>query len=439
MKQGQIPPQSGFAGADSAGAIGATALLGLFLGGVVIDAAPVHARTAMPEGVRARSLGLDITSGDHFQTGKALLAAGNVAGALAAFRTAVETDPRDINALNGIGVSYDKLGRPDLARNAYEAALEIDPRASDVLYNLGYSLYRSGQASAAIAPLQLALRTGDTAVQGAARRVLTLVGDAIATANARANIIAPPAVLALAPEAATSPAAHAATAAPVMLAKADRAAALASAATTAPTPAPRIEVSSGGEMQLVMTPVDASLELAAALGEQAALVTVTTMKSPEQEMEMDVAFASNARADIDPAGSSAIPFERTAADASPSPVDSTNLPAIRSEWLAAPASAASLQQTAYTVSSGPSPLVSALLAAMDRPEKGLDAGWQFADRHGAVPAPPLDIPAEPNASQDAMVTERPRPADGDQRAPVALAEAVARLEELVAAARAAQA
>lgn len=111
--------------------------------------------------------------------GRSLLAAGNAAQAISAFRLALGQDARSVAALNGIAIAYDRLGRIDLARQHFEQALALEPEAADIAYNLGWTLHRAGQSRAAIPWLQRASAGNDGRAAAAARRALLLVAAAL--------------------------------------------------------------------------------------------------------------------------------------------------------------------------------------------------------------------------------------------------------------------
>lgn len=164
---------------------------------------------------------------DSYATGKRLLAANDAAGALAAFQQMLAASPGSVDALNGIGVSYDQLGRADLARSYYEAGLAIDPAAPRLLNNFGYSLLMTGDRAAAIVPLRAAAASNDAEAASAARATLQLIVE-LATPSA------------------------------------------ASEAPAVPVVAARVKLTNDGEQRLVFGPVDSS----PAAGDQAALAAV---------------------------------------------------------------------------------------------------------------------------------------------------------------------
>jgi hypothetical protein len=118
---------------------------------------------------------LAATADGALDEGRALLAAANPVQAIAAFRTALASDPRSVAALNGLAVAYDRLGRADLARQYFEQALALEPDAADIAYNLGWTLLKAGQYRDAIAPLQRAAAGPDGRIGNAARRALAII------------------------------------------------------------------------------------------------------------------------------------------------------------------------------------------------------------------------------------------------------------------------
>ena len=81
--------------------------------------------------------------------GHAKLAMGSVGLAVESFRRALRDDPSNIDAVEGMGMAYEKLGRFDLAARQYEAALAIDPRNQVVLARLAASREADGNPTEA--------------------------------------------------------------------------------------------------------------------------------------------------------------------------------------------------------------------------------------------------------------------------------------------------
>ena len=107
-----------------------TTALGFVLANVFAGAAlahPGHAR--MPDGFRPLSSSApDLAGETSYAKGKRLLAAGDFAGAMTTFRQALVEQPGSADILNGLAVSYARMGRPDLALPYYAAAVGIDEK-----------------------------------------------------------------------------------------------------------------------------------------------------------------------------------------------------------------------------------------------------------------------------------------------------------------------
>lgn len=151
----------------------------LMLGFVLLDSGAAVAHRRFASEIRPLSIGLLKESGmDAYQTGKSLLALNNVPEALAAFPRALIANPNSVDALNGVAVCYDHLGRPDVSRGFYETALLIAPDDAVTLNNYGFALMMAGDRSAARAPLERAA-AGDLAEPSAAAlRTLALLDAA---------------------------------------------------------------------------------------------------------------------------------------------------------------------------------------------------------------------------------------------------------------------
>ena len=83
--------------------------------------------------------------------------AGDLGGAIAAFETALEIDPKFHWAWNGLGATLNDLGRYRDAIAAYNQALEIDPKFHWAWNGLGATLNDLGRYSEAIAAFEKAL------------------------------------------------------------------------------------------------------------------------------------------------------------------------------------------------------------------------------------------------------------------------------------------
>lgn len=75
----------------------------------------------------------------RFQEGRRHFEAGRHGLALVAFRTALNTQPNHMRALNGAAAAYDVMGRYDLADRYYQQALALDPDSPQTLNNIAYS------------------------------------------------------------------------------------------------------------------------------------------------------------------------------------------------------------------------------------------------------------------------------------------------------------
>ena len=83
--------------------------------------------------------------------------AGDLGGAIAAFETALEIDPKFHWAWNGLGATLNDLGRYRDAIAAYNQALEIDPKFHWAWNGLGNTLNDLGRYTEAIAAFEKAL------------------------------------------------------------------------------------------------------------------------------------------------------------------------------------------------------------------------------------------------------------------------------------------
>lgn len=400
-------------------------LRGAALGFALVEAVTAQARPTLPDDMRAASLNLPQPDADPYATGRDLMAKGDVPGAMAAFRQALAQDPRSLDAMNALGVCYDRLGRHDLARSWYDAALAVSPDAGLVLNNVGWSLYLQGEYRAAIPVLRQALADADPQVQANSQRTLNLI-----------------------------------------------AARLAEAAATPAAPRARIVLAADGEQRLELGARAAAPELVASLGEDAVLTIVPTEAAPVRHaaVEVEVAVAS-----VRPAGDGA--YDLAFANVPAMPVLAA--PAATAVVLAAPvmapgpatvfARAAAARQDllqarvalpARLPVSGPGRLLAAvsLVQAIGRADPSASRidrlgdgppAWLIASRRAPRQAPGTPhsrseagtAPAIAFDSDDAMLNllaARHRGAAPDRHllATAWRAEAVARLEALVRAARA---
>ena len=92
-------------------------------------------------------------TGDAYAEAKRQLEAGNMALAVDGFRRAVRQSPGSVDALNGLAVAYDNLGRFDLSRRFYELALAADPANAKVRHNMEVSQRMQVRTEHALAPV----------------------------------------------------------------------------------------------------------------------------------------------------------------------------------------------------------------------------------------------------------------------------------------------
>lgn len=93
-----------------------------------------------------------------YAAGKAHFVAGRLGLALDAFQAAHRSDPTSLDALNGVGAVYDRMGRHALAERAYLDALALAPEDPVTLNNIGWSRHLRGQPEAAAFYLARAAR-----------------------------------------------------------------------------------------------------------------------------------------------------------------------------------------------------------------------------------------------------------------------------------------
>lgn len=115
-----------------------------------------------PVGVTARGA----AAGDTLALGRAALAMGNVGLALQQFRQSLRVSPGSTDALSGIALCYDAMGRVDLSRRYYEEALALAPADVPLLRLYAASLARHGAIAEAQAVIsEIAMRSKAPAVQ----------------------------------------------------------------------------------------------------------------------------------------------------------------------------------------------------------------------------------------------------------------------------------
>jgi tetratricopeptide (TPR) repeat protein len=80
----------------------------------------------------------------HYNLGQALVASGDLAGAIRQYRLAIELDPRHVRAHNNLGVALQEAGRREEAVAVLERAIRLDPSHEEAYYNLGNVHLSSG-------------------------------------------------------------------------------------------------------------------------------------------------------------------------------------------------------------------------------------------------------------------------------------------------------
>ncbi len=108
-----------------------------------------------------------------FRAGAAAQQRGDLEDAAAAYRRAIEIEPRFAEAHANLGAVLARLGRYDEAVLADKRALEINPRLTAARLNLGIAHYRAGALAAALEALQAVHRAEPSLLQ--ARQLLGLV------------------------------------------------------------------------------------------------------------------------------------------------------------------------------------------------------------------------------------------------------------------------
>jgi Flp pilus assembly protein TadD len=87
------------------------------------------------------------------------------AAAEARFQLVLRRDPKNLTALNNLGIARDLLGRHAEARTAYRTALAANPELESAQVNMALSLAMSGQGPAAIRLLQAKANVPDAPVK----------------------------------------------------------------------------------------------------------------------------------------------------------------------------------------------------------------------------------------------------------------------------------
>ncbi len=88
---------------------------------------------------------------------RSLIALNRPYAASLQFQRITEGQPDNIEALIGLGVSYDLMGDHEQAQETFRSGLAFEPRNTSLLNNLGHSLTRAGRFDDAIEVLQFAV------------------------------------------------------------------------------------------------------------------------------------------------------------------------------------------------------------------------------------------------------------------------------------------
>jgi tetratricopeptide (TPR) repeat protein len=94
------------------------------------------------------------TAEEFFVQGVARHQAGDILGAIEAYRSALDKEPGRIDARSNLGAAYVRLGRYQDAVEQYRKALEAEPRQANVRFNLALALYKSALVIEAAAELE---------------------------------------------------------------------------------------------------------------------------------------------------------------------------------------------------------------------------------------------------------------------------------------------
>jgi len=94
----------------------------------------------------------------YLQRGRRAFERGDYGIAISMLEQELGRNEQSIAALNGLGASYDQLGRHDVARRYYFRALDLAPDSALTLANLGYSYQLEGRAGDSVRVYQLALK-----------------------------------------------------------------------------------------------------------------------------------------------------------------------------------------------------------------------------------------------------------------------------------------
>jgi tetratricopeptide (TPR) repeat protein len=133
------------------------------------------------------------------ERGKQLLEVGQLILALEQFHVALVDNPRSVDVLNALGVTYDQLARSEISEQYYRRALLIAPSSPQTLNNLGYSYMLQGRRAEAARLFQRAMAIDPTNVAAQANLARLDAGPAPGAALQRDRLVAAAATPARAP------------------------------------------------------------------------------------------------------------------------------------------------------------------------------------------------------------------------------------------------
>ena len=102
--------------------------------------------------------GHDQATASGLELSRRAFSRGNYGIAISHLELELAQNPASVAALNGLGASYDQLGRHDVAQRYFFRALELAPKSSLTLSNIGYSYILQGRGTEAVKFLELALQ-----------------------------------------------------------------------------------------------------------------------------------------------------------------------------------------------------------------------------------------------------------------------------------------
>lgn len=130
-------------------------VIGLSAGLLLSSCALQPAATNVPGATSAGAA--NVVQSANLEMARAAFRNGSYGIALNHLERELALRPDSVSALNGLGATYDQLGRFDVAQRYYFRALALAADPTTTLANLGYSNYLQGKSAEAAKILQLAL------------------------------------------------------------------------------------------------------------------------------------------------------------------------------------------------------------------------------------------------------------------------------------------